>query len=304
MHRELRAVDPHDDPVLGARHGAAGPGHHDDGALGVGAHREGGGAQQRAEDPSPSAGADDHEGRRRRGLLEREGTARQRGGRADVEVGVLGPGPLDAELGDLGGRGVGALRGPQPDGVVVGVADLVGGVEDHEDPSDAGGVRGGPVQGRLAVLGTVVAHADGAVGDVHHCSLPPVSPPASPGVAGPARVEGPLLSPPSGPSWQGGTVTAPSTPVRLTSYAAGGGCACKIPPGELAELVGGLALPVLPDVLVGTGDDAGVVRVAPDLAVVSTADFFTPLLDDPYDFGRVAAANALSDVYAMGGRPV
>jgi selenide,water dikinase len=99
-------------------------------------------------------------------------------------------------------------------------------------------------------------------------------------------------------------VTAPSTPVRLTSYAAGGGCACKIPPGELAELVGGLALPVLPDVLVGTGDDAGVVRVAPDLAVVSTADFFTPLLDDPYDFGRVAAANALSDVYAMGGRPV
>src|SRR5690606_5439945 len=150
----------------------------------------------------------------------------------------------------------------------------------------------------------VVAHDDGAVGDVHHCSLPPVSPPASPGVAGPARVEGPLLSPPSGPSWQGGTVTAPSTPVRLTSYAAGGGCACKIPPGELAELVGGLALPVLPDVLVGTGDDAGVVRVAPDLAVVSTADFFTPLLDDPYDFGRVAAANALSDVYAMGGRPV
>lgn len=95
-----------------------------------------------------------------------------------------------------------------------------------------------------------------------------------------------------------------TAPLRLTSYAAGGGCACKIPPGELADLIGGLGLPTTSEVLVGTGDDAGVVRVGPDLAVVSTADFFTPLLDDPYDFGRVAAANALSDVYAMGGRPV
>jgi selenide, water dikinase len=110
---------------------------------------------------------------------------------------------------------------------------------------------------------------------------------------------------PARPAWQSGRVSAPTTrPVRLTSYAAGGGCACKIPPGELAELVAGLPAASYPELLVGTGDDAGVVRVAPDLAVVSTADFFTPVLDDPYDFGRVAAANALSDVYAMGGRPV
>lgn len=97
---------------------------------------------------------------------------------------------------------------------------------------------------------------------------------------------------------------ATTGPVRLTSYAAGGGCACKIPPGELAELVAGLPAASYPELVVGTGDDAGVVRVAQDLAVVSTADFFTPVLDDPYDFGRVAAANALSDVYAMGARPV
>ena len=96
---------------------------------------------------------------------------------------------------------------------------------------------------------------------------------------------------------------------RLTQFAAGGGCACKIPPGLLESLVAGL-----PSargsreavVLVGTesGDDAGVVQLREDLAVISTADFFTPVVDDPYDFGRIAAANALSDVYAMGGRPV
>jgi selenide,water dikinase len=94
--------------------------------------------------------------------------------------------------------------------------------------------------------------------------------------------------------------------VRLTQYAAGGGCACKIPPGELEELVRGLTGQVSDDVLVGLddGDDGAVVRVEGGVAVISTADFFTPVVDDAYDFGRIVAANALSDVYAMGGRPV
>jgi selenide,water dikinase len=96
------------------------------------------------------------------------------------------------------------------------------------------------------------------------------------------------------------------TTYRLTQYAHGGGCACKIPPGELEEIVRGLAAPSSPDLLVGldAGDDAAVVRIDGDRAVVSTADFFTPVVDDAYDFGRIAAANALSDVYAMGGVPV
>jgi selenide,water dikinase len=94
---------------------------------------------------------------------------------------------------------------------------------------------------------------------------------------------------------------------RLTQYAHGGGCACKIPPGELESVVAGLLGSAAPDdLLVGldTGDDAAVVRLSDDLAVVATADFFTPVVDDPYDWGRIAAANALSDVYAMGGRPL
>ncbi|MEU2774784.1 selenide, water dikinase SelD [Streptomyces sp. NPDC007162] len=100
--------------------------------------------------------------------------------------------------------------------------------------------------------------------------------------------------------------------VRLTQFAHGGGCACKIPPGELEEVVSGLTAPSLTGaespLLVGlaTGDDAAVVTVpgAEGTAVVCTADFFTPVVDDPYDWGRIAAANALSDVYAMGGRPL
>jgi len=96
-------------------------------------------------------------------------------------------------------------------------------------------------------------------------------------------------------------------PYRLTQYAHGGGCACKIPPGELESVLGDLLGAALDDeLLVGldTGDDAAVVRLAGDVAVVATADFFTPVVDDPYDWGRIAAANALSDVYAMGGRPL
>ncbi|MGW0284534.1 selenide, water dikinase SelD [Streptomyces sp. NPDC003236] len=98
--------------------------------------------------------------------------------------------------------------------------------------------------------------------------------------------------------------------VRLTQFAHGGGCACKIPPGELEDVVAGLGAPPpegADPLLVGlaTGDDAAVVALpGQDLAMVCTADFFTPVVDDPYDWGRIAAANALSDVYAMGGRPV
>jgi selenide,water dikinase len=103
-------------------------------------------------------------------------------------------------------------------------------------------------------------------------------------------------------------VAAPSASVRLTQYAAGGGCACKVPAGELERIIG--ALPVPPvggsDLLVGTehGDDAAVVRIDGDRAVIATTDFFTPVVDDAYDWGRIAATNALSDVYAMGGEPL
>lgn len=97
--------------------------------------------------------------------------------------------------------------------------------------------------------------------------------------------------------------------VRLTQYAHGGGCACKIPPGDLEDIVHGLLTTHINggvELLVGLddGDDGAVVRVDNGTAIISTADFFTPVVDDAYDFGRIAAANALSDVYAMGGRPI
>ncbi|WP_432844801.1 selenide, water dikinase SelD [Amycolatopsis sp. CA-161197] len=97
---------------------------------------------------------------------------------------------------------------------------------------------------------------------------------------------------------------------RLTQYAHGGGCACKIPPGELEDVVRGLTgkSPADPpgELLVGLddGDDAAAVRISGGTALIATTDFFTPVVDDPYDWGRIAAANALSDVYAMGGTPV
>jgi selenide,water dikinase len=107
------------------------------------------------------------------------------------------------------------------------------------------------------------------------------------------------------------TATAgPTMGIRLTQYAHGGGCACKIPPGDLESVLAGLTGNAAGDrdgsLLVGlaTGDDAAVVRIDGDRAVVATADFFTPVVDDPYDWGRIAAANALSDVYAMGGEPL
>ena len=96
--------------------------------------------------------------------------------------------------------------------------------------------------------------------------------------------------------------------VRLTSFSHGAGCACKLGPADLATVMGSLGPMLTPDpaLLVGTatGDDAAVYRLDERTALVFTTDFFTPIVDDPYDWGRVAAANALSDVYAMGGRPI
>lgn len=100
--------------------------------------------------------------------------------------------------------------------------------------------------------------------------------------------------------------TDASGKIRLTQYAAGGGCACKIPPGELEDAVAGLVGFADPNVIVGLddGDDASAIRVSDGLAVISTADFFTPVVDDAYTWGKIAAVNALSDVYAMGGTPI
>jgi selenide,water dikinase len=95
--------------------------------------------------------------------------------------------------------------------------------------------------------------------------------------------------------------------VRLTKYSHGAGCACKLAPGDLTEVMRMVAPAELPSEVVvsaDTGDDAAVYRLPSGEHLVQTVDFFTPILDDPYDWGRVAAANALSDVYAMGGRPL
>ncbi len=94
---------------------------------------------------------------------------------------------------------------------------------------------------------------------------------------------------------------------RLTSLSHGGGCGCKIAPGVLADLLRRAApAPAWPGLLVGTdtSDDAAVYRLNDQQALVATTDFFMPIVDDPYDFGRIAATNALSDIYAMGGTPV
>jgi selenide,water dikinase len=96
-------------------------------------------------------------------------------------------------------------------------------------------------------------------------------------------------------------------PIRLTSFSHGGGCGCKIAPGVLSEILknsaGGL---MPPELLVGieTADDAAVYRLNDDQALIATTDFFMPIVDDPFDFGRIAATNAISDVYAMGGTPI
>src|SRR3954470_4966397 len=97
-----------------------------------------------------------------------------------------------------------------------------------------------------------------------------------------------------------------SDAIRLTQLAKRAGCAAKQPPGYLLSLLGSLPPITDPNVVVGsaTADDAAVYKLSDDLALVLTTDFFTPIVDRPYDFGAVAAANALSDVYAMGGKPL
>jgi selenide,water dikinase len=102
-------------------------------------------------------------------------------------------------------------------------------------------------------------------------------------------------------------MTAHTTAPRLTSLSHGGGCGCKIAPGVLADILRNTSrLPVPPELLVGieTSDDAAVYKLTDDLALIATTDFFMPIVDDPYDFGRIAATNAISDVYAMGGKPI
>ena len=103
------------------------------------------------------------------------------------------------------------------------------------------------------------------------------------------------------------TCPAPAPVPRLTSLSHGGGCGCKIAPGVLSEILKGTAaMPIPPELLVGieTADDAAVYQLNEEQALIATTDFFMPIVDDPYDFGRIAATNALSDVYAMGGRPI
>ncbi|WP_417067179.1 selenide, water dikinase SelD [Niveibacterium terrae] len=95
--------------------------------------------------------------------------------------------------------------------------------------------------------------------------------------------------------------------IRLTQFSHGGGCGCKIAPAVLAELLAHAPAGILPpELMVGndSADDAAVYRLNDSLALIATTDFFTPIVDDPFDFGRIAATNAISDVYAMGGRPI
>lgn len=100
---------------------------------------------------------------------------------------------------------------------------------------------------------------------------------------------------------------AASDSVKLTSLSSKGGCGCKIGPADLSQVIRSLpASEPNPDLLVGldTSDDAGVYRLTGDMALVQTVDFFTPIVDEPYSFGQIAAANAISDIYAMGGKPL
>jgi selenide,water dikinase len=99
----------------------------------------------------------------------------------------------------------------------------------------------------------------------------------------------------------------PAQPIKLTSFSHGGGCGCKIAPGVLSEILkNSVGFPVPKELMVGieTADDAAVYKLNDEQALIATTDFFMPIVDDPYDFGRIAATNAISDVYAMGGTPI
>ncbi len=101
--------------------------------------------------------------------------------------------------------------------------------------------------------------------------------------------------------------TTPKTQPRLTSLSHGGGCGCKIAPGVLSDILKGMpAMPIPKELMVGieTSDDAAVYKLNDAQALIATTDFFMPIVDDPFDFGRIAATNAISDVYAMGGTPI
>lgn len=101
--------------------------------------------------------------------------------------------------------------------------------------------------------------------------------------------------------------TSDTQALRLTSFSHGGGCGCKIAPGVLSEILKqSKGFPVPPQLLVGieTADDAAVYQLNDEQALIATTDFFMPIVDDPFDFGRIAATNAISDVYAMGGTPI
>jgi len=99
----------------------------------------------------------------------------------------------------------------------------------------------------------------------------------------------------------------PLAPLRLTNFSHGGGCGCKIAPGVLSEILKNSAGGIIPpELMVGieTADDAAVYKLNDAQALIATTDFFMPIVDDPYEFGRIAATNAISDVYAMGGKPI
>jgi selenide,water dikinase len=102
-------------------------------------------------------------------------------------------------------------------------------------------------------------------------------------------------------------MTSPDQKIKLTSFSHGGGCGCKIAPGVLSEILkNSNGFPVPKELMVGieTADDAAVYRLNDEQALIATTDFFMPIVDDPFDFGRIAATNAISDVYAMGGTPI
>ncbi|CAH0262833.1 Selenide, water dikinase [Massilia sp. Bi118] len=102
-------------------------------------------------------------------------------------------------------------------------------------------------------------------------------------------------------------MTTPEPAIKLTSFSHGGGCGCKIAPGVLSEILKkSTGFPVPKELMVGieTADDAAVYKLNDEQALIATTDFFMPIVDDPFDFGRIAATNAISDVYAMGGTPI